>query len=100
MELARSRSVWRVPVLRRLRVATIQASPAILDADASVPNAVRLLGEAVAQGAELVSLYPSSPLGARRRAVLGRERHGIHAVVDVNERERDRPGALCSSIAS
>lgn len=66
MELARCRCVWRVPVLRRLRVAAIQASPAILDPDASVPKAVRLLGEAVAQGAELavfpetfVSLYPS-----------------------------------------
>jgi nitrilase len=56
-----------VTVLRSVRVAAIQATPAILDADASVDKAVRLLGEAAEQGAELavlpetfVPLYPSN----------------------------------------
>ena len=54
-------------VLRSVRVAAIQATPVILDADASVAKAVRLLGEAADAGAELavlpecfVSLYPSN----------------------------------------
>src|SRR6266487_2239355 len=54
------------PVLRTVRVAAIQATPVILDAQASVEKAVRLLGEAADQGVELavlpetfVPLYPS-----------------------------------------
>jgi nitrilase len=50
-----------------VRVAAIQATPVILDADASVDKAVRLLGEAADQGAQLavlpetfVPLYPSN----------------------------------------
>jgi nitrilase len=50
-----------------VRVAAIQACPEILDADASVEKAVRLLGEAAADGARLaalpevfVPLYPSN----------------------------------------
>ena len=53
--------------LRTVRVAAIQATPAILDAQASVEKAVRLLEEAGADGAELavlpetfVPLYPSN----------------------------------------
>jgi nitrilase len=53
--------------LRTVRVAAIQATPVILDAEASVAKAVRLLGEAAAGGAELavlpetfVPLYPSN----------------------------------------
>ena len=49
-----------------VRVAAVQATPVILDLDASVTKAVRLIGEAAAQGARLVvfpeaflSLYPS-----------------------------------------
>jgi predicted amidohydrolase len=56
-----------VPELRTVRVAAIQATPVILDAEASVAKAVALLGEAAAQGAELavlpetfVPLYPSN----------------------------------------
>ena len=50
-----------------VRVAAIQATPVILDADATVDKAIRLLGEAAAAGAQLavlpetfVSLYPSN----------------------------------------
>ena len=49
-----------------VRVAAIQATPVILDADASVTKAIRLLGEAAGDGVRLavfpetfVSLYPS-----------------------------------------
>ena len=53
--------------LRTVRVAALQATPVILDAEATVEKACRLLGEAAAEGAELavlpetfVSLYPSN----------------------------------------
>lgn len=53
--------------LRTIRVAAIQATPVILDAEGCVDKAVRLLGEAAAAGAELavlpetfVSVYPSN----------------------------------------
>jgi nitrilase len=53
--------------LRTVRVAAIQATPVILDAEASVAKAVKLLGDAADQGAELavlpetfVPLYPSN----------------------------------------
>jgi nitrilase len=54
-------------VLRAVRLAAIQATPEILDAEASVAKATRLLGEAADAGVELavlpesfVSLYPSN----------------------------------------
>ena len=54
-------------VLRVVRLAAIQATPEILDAEASVATATRLLGEAADAGVELavlpesfVSLYPSN----------------------------------------
>ena len=57
-----------------VRVAAVQATPAILDAEASVDKAVRLMGEAAGDGAQLVvlpetfvSLYPSQ-IWARRAA--------------------------------
>jgi len=60
-----------------VRVAAIQATPVILDAEATVEKAVRLLGEAAAQGAQLavlpetfVSLYPSNAW-AHRAASFG-----------------------------
>ncbi len=49
-----------------VKVAAVQAMPVVLDLDASIEKAVRLLGEAASQGAQLVvfpetflSLYPS-----------------------------------------
>ena len=54
------------PELPVVRVAAVQATPVILDLDASVAKAVGLIAEAAAQGAQLVvfpetflSLYPS-----------------------------------------
>jgi nitrilase len=56
-----------VTTFRTVRVAAVQATPAILDAEASVAKAARLIGEAASAGAELVvlpeafvSLYPSN----------------------------------------
>jgi nitrilase len=56
-----------VTELRNVRVAAIQATPVILDAEASVAKAVRLLEEAAEGGAELavlpetfIPLYPSN----------------------------------------
>jgi nitrilase len=53
--------------LGTVRVAAVQATPVILDADATVDKAVRLIGEAAAQGARLVvfpenfvPIYPSN----------------------------------------
>jgi nitrilase len=53
--------------LGTVRVAAVQATPVILDAGATVDKAVRLIGQAAAQGAQLVvlpenfvALYPSN----------------------------------------
>ena len=53
--------------LATVRVAAVQATPVILDAEATVEKAARLIGEAAAQGARLivlpetfVPLYPSN----------------------------------------
>jgi predicted amidohydrolase len=64
-EDARRTYARRVTNLRTVRVAAIQATPVILDAEATVLKAVRLIGEAAHAGAELavlpetfVSVYP------------------------------------------
>ena len=64
-------------ILRTVRVAAIQATPVILDAEATVQKAVRLFGEAANAGAELVvlpetfvSLYPSNAW-AQKAAAFG-----------------------------
>ncbi|HEV2812408.1 MAG TPA: nitrilase-related carbon-nitrogen hydrolase [Solirubrobacteraceae bacterium] len=64
-------------ILRTVRVAAIQATPVILDAEATVEKAIRLFGEAADAGAELVvlpetfvSLYPSNAW-ARKAAAFG-----------------------------
>jgi len=56
-----------VDELDTVRVAAVQATPVILDADATVDKAARLIGEAAQQGAQLVvlpetfvPLYPSN----------------------------------------
>ena len=131
MEVAHPPNLDRVTVLRTVRVAAIQATPVILDAEASVAKAVRLLGEAADQGAEIavlpetfVPLYPSNRWahGAARFSgwdelweqlwanavevpgplvsalVSACQRHGIHAVIGVNEREPERPGSLYNAM--
>ena len=131
MDVAHPPNLDRVTVLRTVRVAAIQATPVILDAEASVAKAVRLLGEAAEQGAELavlpetfVPLYPSNRWahGAARFSgwdelweqlwanavevpgplvsalVSACQRHGIHAVIGVNEREPERPGSLYNAM--
>jgi nitrilase len=64
-------------VMRTVRIAAIQATPEILDAEGSVSKAARLLNEAADAGAELavlpecfVSLYPSNAW-ARASASFG-----------------------------
>ena len=65
--MSRSRAYARsMTELRKVRVAAVQATPVILDAPATVEKAVRLIGEAAGEGAELVvlpetfvPLYPS-----------------------------------------
>jgi len=61
-----------------VRVAAVQATPVILDAQATTAKAVRLIGEAAAQGAELVvlpetfiPLYPSNVWGAGAASFAG-----------------------------
>ena len=61
-----------------VRVAAVQATPVILDAEASVAKAVGLLGEAAAAGAQLavlpetfVSLYPSNAWAAAASGMDG-----------------------------
>jgi nitrilase len=61
-----------VTVLRSVRIAAVQATPVILDAEASVSKATELIGEAAADGAELVVLpetfVPLYPSGAWAKA--------------------------------
>ena len=89
--------------LRTVRVAAIQATPVILDAEASVAKTVALLEEAAAGGAELavlpetfIPLYPSNRW-ARGAAAFGGwdelwERLHANAV--------EVPGALVDEIAA
>jgi len=119
--------------LPTVRVAGIQATPVILDAEATVEKAIHLLHAAADEGVELavlpetfVALYPSNawakdaaafggwdefwerlweqsvevpgPL-VDRLADVCRER-GLHCVVGVNERERDRPGSLYNTMVT
>jgi len=118
-------------VLRSVRVAAIQATPEILDAEASVAKAARLLQAAADAGAELavlpecfVSIYPSNVWARASASFSGSDalwermwlssvdvpgplvdelaaacrRHGIHAVVGVNERDSGRPGTLYNTM--
>jgi nitrilase len=66
-----------VTTFRTVRVAAVQATPVILDAEATVDKAVGLIGEAAGDGAELVvlpetfvPLYPSNAW-ARQAAAFG-----------------------------
>ncbi len=107
-----------------VRVAAIQAAPVILDAEATVDKAVRLLGEAAGQGVQLavfpecfVSIYPQAHWGDSTelwdrfyassvevpgplvdRLIEACRAHGIHAVVGVNEREPARSGSVYNTM--
>jgi nitrilase len=90
-----------------VRVAVVQAYPVILDADASVDKAVRLLGDAADDGARLVvfpesflSVYPSGAWAA----VAATWTDGAHELwermwtssVDVGGSEVDRLAQACA----
>jgi predicted amidohydrolase len=89
-----------------VRVAAVQATPVILDADATVEKAIRLIGEAADAGAELavlpetfVPLYPSNAW-ARGAAAFGGwdelwEQLWLNSV-DVPGPLLDRLGAVCA----
>ena len=90
-------------VLRTVRVAAIQATPVILDAEATVQKAIRLFGEAADAGAELVvlpetfvSVYPSNAWARKAAAFSGSdelwERMWSSAV--------DVPGPLVGELAA
>jgi nitrilase len=77
--MSRSRAyARRMTELRTVRVAAVQATPVILDGPATVNKAVDLIGEAAADGAELivlpetfVPLYPSGIWGQQAAAFAG-----------------------------
>ena len=114
-----------------MRVAAVQATPVILDAEATVDKAVALLREAADGGAELavlpetfVPLYPSNAWAQTAAGFGGWDVFwerlwensvdvpgplvdrladacracGLHLVVGVNERERERPGSLYNTM--
>ena len=89
-------------VLRTVRVAAVQATPVILDAEATVEKAIRLFGEAADAGAELVvlpetfvSIYPSNGWARKAAAFSGSdelwERMWLSSV--------DVPGPLVDELA-
>jgi nitrilase len=65
----------QVTEFRTVRVAAVQATPVILDAEASVKKAIDLIGEAAAGGAELIVLpetfVPLYPSGSWAKAAAG-----------------------------
>src|SRR5919198_1181149 len=77
-----------------VRVAAIQATPVVLDADASVDKAIRLLGEAAEQGARLAVL----PETFVARLVDACRELGVHCAIGVNERESERPGTIYNAL--
>jgi nitrilase len=93
------------PVTRfqTVRVAAVQATPVTLDATGSVEKAVRLLGEAAAEGAQLavlpetfVPLYPSNAW-ARRASAFG----GFDELWErLWENSVDVPGPLVDRLAA
>ena len=107
----------------RVRVAAVQASPVILDADATLEKAVGLIADAAARGARLavfpecfMSFYPqehwdrrvSSGICSRelrgragspcRQARRRRRASDIHVVIGVNEREPERSGSVYNTM--
>jgi len=93
-------------VMREVRVAAVQATPVILDAEASVAKAVDLVGEAARAGAELVvlpecfvSLYPSSAWASAAAGFGGMDElweRMWHSSIDVPGPEVDTLAAACA----
>ena len=95
-------------ILRTVRVAAIQATPVILDAEATVGKAVALLAEAAAAGAELavlpetfVSIYPSNAWAHQSATFGGSDElweRMWHSSVDVPGPLVDELVAACASL--
>jgi len=90
------------PSFETVRVAAVQATPVVLDAEASVEKACRLLGEAAEQGARLavlpeafVPLYPSGAWAHDAGSFSGWGRLWQR----LWENSIDVPGPLCERIA-
>ena len=90
------------PSFETVKVAAVQATPVVLDAEASVEKACRLLGEAAEQGARLavlpeafVPLYPSGAWAHDAGAFSGWGRLWQR----LWENSVDVPGPLCERIA-
>ena len=89
-----------------VRVAAIQATPVILDAQASVDKACRLLGEAAAEGARLavlpecfLSIYPSNAWASAAARFSGFDRlweRMWESAVDVPGPEVDQLASVCA----
>jgi nitrilase len=89
--------------LRIVRVAALQATPVLLDAEATVAKACRMMGEAAAEGAELVvlpetfvSLYPSN---AWARSAVAFDNHD-ELWERMWESSVDVPGPLVDTLAA
>jgi nitrilase len=95
-----------VSAAETVRVAAIQATPVILDADATVDKAVRLLGEAAADGVKLVvfpetfvPLYPSGSWAASATSFEGWDEFWVRMwdnSVDVPGPHTERLAAACA----
>jgi nitrilase len=92
-----------VTELRIVRVAALQATPVVLDAEATVAKVCRLLGEAAAEGAELavlpetfVSVYPSN---AWARSAVAFDNHD-ELWERMWESSVDVPGPLVDTLAA
>ncbi len=95
-------------ILRTVRVAAIQATPVILDAEATVGKTVALLAEAAAAGAELavlpetfVSIYPSNAWAHQSATFGGSDElweRMWHSSVDVPGPLVDELVAACASL--
>src|SRR3712207_817994 len=89
-----------------VRVAAVQATPVILDADATVEKAVALIRECAADGARLVvlpeafvSLYPSGAWARRAAGFSGWDafwERFWESSIDVPGPQVDRLAAVCA----
>ena len=82
-----------------VRVAAVQATPVVLDAEATVDKAIDLMGEAADRGATLVvfpecfvSLYPSGAWAAGAATWSDALRRAVGADVGVERRRRRTSG--------